>query len=159
MYCPQCATPLDRSIAHCPACQLDVRPIARMLAQAPERSPRLNGRQSGGMPQLWQQQRHALGLLLVLCSLLVGCLIPLSIGLLNGFTGLSSVVTVLAGLAGVLLVLGIMLLLAAEGAILVSRPAGGQQAIASASPAHLLEERLAVSEPAQDSPSARSANR
>lgn len=68
----------------------------------------------------WRRQRHSLGLLLVLCSLLVGCLIPISLGLFNGVSWLGALVTLLAGVAGLLLLLGAMLILAAEGQILTS---------------------------------------
>jgi hypothetical protein len=67
----------------------------------------------------WRHQRRSLGLL-VLCSLLVGCLIPISLGLFTGFAWLGALVTLLVGVAGLLLLLGAMLLLAAEGQILTS---------------------------------------
>ncbi|HNP71220.1 MAG TPA: hypothetical protein PLO33_01600 [Kouleothrix sp.] len=123
MYCPQCAAELGATAAHCPGCGLDVRPIARLL-----REPREG---IGNAARRWQPQRHALGLLLVLCSLLVGCFIPISIGLLNGVVAVGPLVLVLGGLAGVLLVLGAMLILASEGAILTS-------ARAEQPPAHTL---------------------
>ena len=77
MYCPQCATPLAAPTARCPTCNLDVQAIAQMLfPQAISRTPESSPRPADGMAKMWQHQRHALGLLLVLCSLLVGCFIP-----------------------------------------------------------------------------------
>jgi hypothetical protein len=101
-----------------------------------------------------------------MCSLLVGCFIPISIGLLNGFIGLSSVVIVLAGVAGVLLVLGIMLILAAEGVILTSKPVTGHNDPASVQPPSqtgqphpLLEEQVTASGIVEDSPASYSVHR
>lgn len=118
------------------------------------------------MAKMWQHQRHALGLLLVLCSLLVGCFIPTCIGLFNGFIGLSSLILVLAGVAGVLLLLGSMLILAAEGGILTSRSDTDQNDSTSAhrtveqndSPP-LLEHYLTDTDRLQDRPASQSANR
>lgn len=73
--------------------------------------------------QRWKEQRRSLGTLLVMCSLLVGCLIPISIAVFGAFEVLSTIVVGLAGLAGLLLILGSMLLMAADGEILT----GGDQ--------------------------------
>ena len=105
MYCPRCATQLTEATTYCPGCDFDVRPVARLLYQEMDVRPSTE-QPAGGMAKVWQQQRHALGLLLILCSLLVGCFIPISIGLLNGFIGLGSLITSLAGIAGVLLIVG-----------------------------------------------------
>lgn len=167
MYCPQCATPLAAPTARCPTCNLDVQAIAQMLfPQAISRTPESSPRPADGMAKMWQHQRHALGLLLVLCSLLVGCFIPICIGLFNGFIGLSSLILVLAGVAGVLLLLGSMLILAAEGGILTSRSDTDQNDSTSAhrtveqndSPP-LLEHYLTDTDRLQDRPASQSANR
>jgi hypothetical protein len=161
MYCPRCATQLAEATTHCPGCDFDVRPLAQFLRQDAERSPSAEQRASG-ITRAWRRQRHALGLLLLLCSLLVGCFIPISLGLFNGFIGLSALITALAGVAGVLLLLGIMLLLAAEGTILTSRPATNPEVPtrAESEPPHpLLEERPTVSGATHDNPVAHSARR
>ncbi|HEY0604812.1 MAG TPA: hypothetical protein VGD58_17975 [Herpetosiphonaceae bacterium] len=110
MYCPQCATHLAATATRCHECNLDVQQIGRML-----REPSTS---LAGQMQRWKAQRRSLGTLLVMCSLLVGCLIPISIGLFREFEALSSIVVGLAGLAGLVLVIGSMLLMAADGAIL-----------------------------------------
>ncbi|HEY0738615.1 MAG TPA: hypothetical protein VGD69_27100 [Herpetosiphonaceae bacterium] len=112
MYCPQCATHLAATATRCHECNLDVQQIGRILRHA-EPAAGL-----AGQMQRWRAQRRSLGTLLVMCSLLVGCLIPISIGLFREFEALSSIVVGLAGLAGLVLVIGSMLLMAADGAIL-----------------------------------------
>lgn len=89
-----------------------------ILLSSPLGSP--SAARPGDMPRRWRRQRHGLGLLLVLCSLLVGCFIPICLGLFAGASGLGALVTLLAGVAGVLLLLGAMLLLAAEGQTLTA---------------------------------------
>lgn len=117
MYCPRCAAHLAATATRCERCDLDVQGVAQLL-HATDQS--IAHRSSAEQVQHWKQQRHGWGLLLVLCSLLVGCLIPISIGLLGGSAALGSVVTGLSGLAGVLFVIGVMLILAAEGTILTT---------------------------------------
>lgn len=166
MYCPQCGTNLADTAARCYQCDLDVRPIARML--------RSGDRPGAGEPmppeasaraRRWQVQRHALGLLLIMCSLLVGCFIPISIGLFNGAIALGSLILVLAGLAGVLLLLGTMLILAAEGQILTSASARGDderswaRGASLASPSTPLLGEDSSAPPARDERSSRSVSR
>ncbi|HEU4328142.1 MAG TPA: hypothetical protein VFS21_33710 [Roseiflexaceae bacterium] len=126
MYCPHCAAHLAATDARCPRCDLDVRPIAQLLSYARARTA--EEQEAAARAQRWQRQRHSLGLLLVMCSLLVGCFIPLSAGLFSGASWLGALIAALAGLIGVLLILGAMLILASEGAILNSSPSapGGQ---------------------------------
>ena len=119
MYCPYCATGLDDSVSRCPTCDRDLRPVVAALAcgeQTASYGQALRRSQDGR----WRHQRRSIGLLLVLCSLLAGCLIPISLGLFTGLAWLGALVTLLAGMAGLLLLSGAMLLLAAEGQILTS---------------------------------------
>lgn len=119
MFCPRCATHLPAKASRCKSCNLNVEALGHALPTVNEPIETLRpAQQIPARMQRLKQQRHSWGLLLVLCSFLVGCLIPLSLGLFPNFSGLSALVIALAGLAGVILVLGIMLLLAAEGAIL-----------------------------------------
>jgi hypothetical protein len=120
MYCPQCGTQLAPDTISCQGCDLDVRPFARMLVSESAATRQAEHPSAVEQVRHWERQRHPLGLLLVLCSLLVGCFIPICIGVFSGYAGLSALIMVLAGLAGVLLVLGTMLILASEGTILVS---------------------------------------
>lgn len=117
MYCPHCATWLDGHVSRCTTCERDLQPVVAALAAGEQTTSKaFRAAQQGH----WRRQRHSMGLLLVLCSLLVGCLIPIVLGLFSGVTWLGALVTLLAGVAGLLLLLGTMLLLAAEGQILAS---------------------------------------
>lgn len=118
MYCPQCATHLAATAARCHECNLDVLRIGQILRHEDRADLRDPAIRLAGQMQRWKEQRRSLGTLLVMCSLLVGCLIPIGIGLFSEFDALSAIVTGLAGLAGLLLVIGSMLLLAADGVIL-----------------------------------------
>lgn len=109
MYCPNCATPLA-SEPSCPRCGLETAPVLRLLRGEPP-------------ADRWSRQRRALGTLTVLCSLLLGCLIPVSLALFAGRTFLTLLILLLAGMAGVLLLIGSMLLMAADGLILTGGPA------------------------------------
>lgn len=115
MYCPQCATHLAATATRCHECHLDVQQIGRILRHEDRPDPATG---LAGQVQRWKQQRSSLGTLLVMCSLLVGCLIPIAVGLFSNSDALSAIIPVLAGLAGLLLILGSMLLLAADGVIL-----------------------------------------
>ena len=115
MYCPQCATQLAATATRCHECNLDVQRIGQILRHEERPDPATG---MAGQVQRWKQQRGSLGTLLVMCSLLVGCLIPIAVGLFNGSNALSAILPGLAGLAGLLLVLGSMLLMAADGVIL-----------------------------------------
>jgi hypothetical protein len=117
MYCPQCATQLSATATRCHECNLDVHQIGQLLRHVDQRDPATRW---SGQVQRWKEQRRSLGTLLVMCSLLVGCLIPISIALFGAFEALSAIVVGLAGLAGLLMVLGSMLLMAADGEILTS---------------------------------------
>lgn len=122
MYCPHCATWLDSGVSRCATCDCDLRPVVAALAGAAPTAT-LGAQSRATQHERWRRQRHSLGLLLVLCSLLVGCLIPIGLGLFSGVAWLGALVTLLAGVAGLLLLLGAMLILAAEGQILTSSEA------------------------------------
>lgn len=116
MYCPNCATRLAETATRCLGCGLGVAPVARLLRDGREDDA------AAADTRRWGRRRRALGTLTVLCSLLLGCFIPISIGLLGGQPYLGSIILVLAGLAGVLLLVGSMLIMAADGVILTSAP-------------------------------------
>ena len=116
MYCPRCATRLARTATRCHECALDVEPIARLLAH-PERpiASTASRDRAAIVVERWRRQRHGWGLLLVMTSLLVGCLIPICLGLFSSFAALNTLILVLAGLAGALLICGSIFLMYAVG--------------------------------------------
>lgn len=118
MYCPRCANQLAANAQQCRECGLDVRPVAETLRQAQGQPGAYAERRAAGMATRWRKQRRQWGMLLIMSSLLVGCLIPLSIGVFGSFIPVMPVVVALAGMAGLLLISGSMLLLAADGEIL-----------------------------------------
>lgn len=138
MYCPKCATNLADTATRCHGCDLDVQPIAQMLRHAHHGDAHLATQRRAVQVQRWKQQRNSWGNLLVMTSLLVGCLIPIAVGLFNNFEILGNIVVTLAGLAGLLLIGGSMLLLAADGQILATDdmplPAADDRAPAQQSP-------------------------
>ncbi len=140
MYCPRCASPLANQTARCRECGLDARPFAELLREDAHADRAAGLRTLAAQLQRWNRQRHSLGLLLIMCSLLVACFIPISIGLFNGSIALGSLILVLAGFAGVLLLLGTMLILAAEGVILTSQQAPSDPP--AAAPTLLLSQEL-----------------
>lgn len=121
MYCPRCATHLATTTTRCSACDLDLHSIVELLSHDRQTSASHVHRHLATNPvQRWKQQRHGWGLLLILCSFLVGCLIPISLGIFSQLPWTGSLITTLAGFAGLLFVVGTMLILAAEGAILTT---------------------------------------
>ncbi|GAB4192001.1 MAG: hypothetical protein OHK0022_05950 [Roseiflexaceae bacterium] len=152
MYCPHCAARLAVTDDRCPRCDLDVRPVAQLLQRhaAGEGTAAIRA-------QHWQRQRHATGLLLVMCSLLVGCFIPLALGVFSGVSWLGALITALAGLAGVLLILGAMLILASEGVILTSTAGLRSEPAGQAVP--LLEQDITMSTGHKEQAAARRSER
>lgn len=125
MYCPHCGTRFEGGAPRCTSCDRDLRPVAAALASG-EQMASIGKAVLTAQQGRWQRQSHSLGLLLVLCSLLAGCLIPISLGLFSGAGWLGALVTLLAGVTGVHLLLGAMLILAAEGQILTSAEQRGE---------------------------------
>jgi cellulose synthase/poly-beta-1,6-N-acetylglucosamine synthase-like glycosyltransferase len=118
MYCPRCATKLDHTATRCHECGLDVRPVADLLREDDQSDLYAATRVTARL-QRFKRQRSSWGTLLIMSSLLVGCLIPISIGLFRESDALSSIILALAGFAGLLLITGSMLLMASENTILV----------------------------------------
>lgn len=121
MYCPRCGAQLAEQAERCHNCDFAVRPVALLLRPEAQRG--------AAREQLWSQQRQSWGKLLIMCSLLIGCFIPIALGLFSGSPLLDSIILVLAGMFGVLLMLGSIFLLAAEREILVPpQPSSAQDA-------------------------------
>ncbi len=116
MYCPRCATPLSDDQKFCRACGLSLQLVSNLLtgehlADEPDESePKTDER--------FQNRKVILerrGIITIVVALLVGCLIPIIVGINMYYPGLTPLILMLAGLAGILLFSGAILLIYADG--------------------------------------------
>lgn len=113
MYCPKCATLQSDDQKFCRACGLNLEIIAEIITDE-SNAGKFNA-VSGA--KAWHKKRknrlENLGGLTIMLSLLIGCLIPLVIGLsyLIAFSAvlLESLILILSGVAGIMLFGGISL--------------------------------------------------
>ena len=111
MYCPKCATPHSEEQKFCRSCGFDIQALSRMLApelQAVE--PDQSAPQTDKPSKSRRVKVEMRGLIALFSALMVGCLIPISMGLFPNWPGLNQLILVLAGVAGFNLFSGILLL-------------------------------------------------
>src|SRR4051812_30015841 len=94
MYCPRCATEVSEDKRYCPACGLELSTITEIVAGRFVAEPAAEDR--GKKLVRW-------GTLLALLSLMIGCLIPIAVGLKHYVPFDPALYTLLAGLAGLAL--------------------------------------------------------
>jgi hypothetical protein len=105
MYCPQCATLASDDQKYCRSCGFDLHLISQVFTIE---SKAIESTES--KPSKSQQERfQLLGTIMLFSAFMVGCLIPISIGLFSNWVGLTSLILILSGLAGLILFGGIIL--------------------------------------------------
>jgi hypothetical protein len=112
MYCPNCATPSSDDQKFCRACGFDLQAIYQALAGESELddSDELEP-VDGELSQSRKKRVEFLGIAALFSGLMVGCLIPICLGLFHNWSDLTPLILVLSGLAGLVLFAGIILMI------------------------------------------------
>ncbi|MEP7339147.1 MAG: zinc-ribbon domain-containing protein [Acidobacteriota bacterium] len=111
MYCPKCATLLSDEQKFCRDCGFDLQIVSRALAhQSQEEAPDQPESADSKPLKSRRTKMEWRGLLMLFSALMVGCLIPIGMGLFPNWAGLNQLIMVLGGVAGFSLFSGILLL-------------------------------------------------
>lgn len=101
MYCPKCAATVTAEQRYCRSCGLDLQLISQVFEI-----------ESGEMEPARRRKKRLAnrGVITLMTGLMIGCLIPICLGLLHDWDSLIPLILVLSGLAGLALFAGVTIL-------------------------------------------------
>lgn len=97
MYCPRCGTEASEEKRYCSACGLELTTVAEIVAGRFVAEPEDDGGESPGAK--WRRW----GTIVSILSLMIGCLIPIAVGLAHYLPIDGTLYALLGGLAGLAL--------------------------------------------------------